>query len=295
MQEYSSSDRQKRNLSTFQSQIPQQQISGNVAPSPVADIGVNLTNRAFRKHWREVVHRSVDANVKTLVLTGVSIPSSRQSLEFAHAWASETGRSNLIVTVGVHPHDAKTFSERTIDDMRQMLLDPLAKAVGECGLDYNRNYSPKHDQLLAFRSQVSLACELAIPMFIHEREAHEDLTMVLDEFDGGQLPPIVIHCFTGTLNEAQVYIECGYFLSFAGTLCKKERGAHLREIIKQIPLERIMLETDAPFMGFVKGRKRSEPADVVNVAQQISETLGIPLQDVCGITMQTTKSFFQID
>jgi TatD DNase family protein len=267
-------------------------ITTPVAPFPLCDIGVNLTNRAFRNHWRNVVARAQDANVRTLVLTGTSVHSSRQSLELAQTWTRESGSQDLFVTVGVHPHDAKTFDDNTLDEMRSMLSDPLAKAVGECGLDFNRNYSPKDAQIHAFRQQVSLACELNIPLFLHEREAHEDLVKVLDEFES--LPPVVIHCFTGLLDEALAYLERGYMLGFTGTICKSQRGAPLREIIRQIPLERIMIETDCPFMGFVKGRKGSEPADVVGVAEQISDVLDIHVKDVCQVTTETTKAFFRI-
>ena len=122
--------------------------------------------------------------------------------------------------------------------MKTMLLSnpSLAKAVGECGLDYNRNYSSRKDQMQAFRAQVALAVELKLPLFLHEREAHDDLISVLDEFqlagdERQQLPPIVVHCFTGTSDEAAEYIQRGYYIGFTGTICKKERGAPLRDIL----------------------------------------------------------------
>jgi TatD DNase family protein len=208
---------------------------------------------------------------------------------------------NLYVTVGVHPHDAKTWNQDSLQAMTEMLQHPLAIAVGECGLDYNRNFSSKSDQLHAFREQVQLACGLKLPLFIHEREAHADLIQVLDEVEelnntneSSSLPPIVIHCFTGSEEEALTYIERGFFLGFTGTICKKDRGAPLRELLPKLPLEKLMVETDAPFMGFKKGRRRSEPADCVDVARKLSETIGQPFDEVCQRTTATALGFFGI-
>ena len=156
--------------------------------------------------------------------------------------------------------------------MKQLLQHPLAVSAGECGLDYNRNFSPRQ-QLFAFRQQVKLAIELRKPLFVHKREAHNDLLKVFDEFDSELLPPIVVHCFTGNKEEVMEYIRRGYYIGFTGTICKKERGAPLRKLLPSIPLEKVMVETDAPFMGFQKGRRGSEPADCTEVARKVSEVM----------------------
>lgn len=140
----------------------------------VVDIGVNLTHQAFQHRWKEVVHESIEAGVDTLILTGTCLKRSRQCLEMAQEWLDETHVPNLYFTVGVHPHDAKTWDDETTESaMKELLLRPLAVAVGECGLDYNRNYSSKEDQRHAFASQVKLACHCKMPLFLHEREAHK--------------------------------------------------------------------------------------------------------------------------
>ena len=136
---------------------------------------------------------------------------------------------------------------------------------------------------------------------MHEREAHEALIQVLDEVvsvaDGSAapLPPIVVHCFTGKEEEALEYIRRGYYIGFTGTICKKERGAPLREILPKLPLERLMVETDAPFMGFKKGRRRSEPADVVDVARQLAESVEKSFHEVCETTTHTATQFFRLE
>jgi len=182
-----------------------------------------------------------------------------------------------------------------MEEMRQMLQHPLAVAVGECGLDYNRNFSTPASQIHAFRQQVKLAIELNKPLFLHEREAHADLIKVLDEFPKEELPPIIVHCFTGTKEEALEYIDRGYYIGFTGTICKKERGAPLRELLPSLPLEKLMVETDAPFMGFKKGRRSSEPADCADVAKKLAETVGVPALTVGDVTTANAMSFFGIE
>ena len=233
-----------------------------------------------------------------ILLTGTSVHGTEESLKLAKTWQDETNSANLFCTVGVHPHDAKTYDKNTSDILKKIILDnPLAVAIGECGLDYNRNFSSKIDQRFAFREQVILACELQKPMFIHEREAHEELIEILDGVASDErytLPPIVIHCFTGTEEEALACIERGYFIGFTGTICKKERGAPLRKFIPKLPLDRIMIETDAPFMGFKKGRRSSEPIDVIDVAKALSEVTNVPFEQVYKITTDNALSFFNI-
>ena len=264
----------------------------------VVDIGVNLTHRAFRKHWRNVVQRAIDAGVTKLILTGTSISGSKECLELCQTWLDETGTKNLFATVGVHPHDAKTWNnEHSYNEMKEMLTShPLAVAVGECGLDFNRNFSTPDDQIHAFREQVKLAVELDMPLFLHEREAHADLIKILDEIEEevDALPPIVVHCFTGIKEEAMEYIARGYYIGFTGTICKKERGVSLRAMLPSIPLEKIMVETDAPFMGFQRGRKSSEPADCIDVARKLAETIDIEFSSVCETTTASALEFFRV-
>lgn len=318
---------------SMQSQRQQTQTQTQTQTQPttttkVIDIGINLTNGAFKKHWKNVVQRAIDEGVEIMILTGTSIKNSQLSLQMAQEWFDETGTANLFVTIGIHPHDAKTWKDddddnddgtndnntnnkneesprilSTLQIMKQMLRHPLAIAVGECGLDYNRNFSTKGQQKHAFRQQVILACELSMPMFVHEREAYDDTIKVLDEVQaqmkssGSTLPPIVIHCFTGTEREALSYIERGYYLGFTGTICKHQRGEPLRALLPKLPPDRLMVETDAPFMGFKKKERRrnSEPADCIDVAKKLSETIGEDFKEVCQLTTSTTISFFRLE
>mmetsp|Transcript_14796 Transcript_14796/g.22412 ORF Transcript_14796/g.22412 Transcript_14796/m.22412 type:complete len:323 (+) Transcript_14796:107-1075(+) len=290
----------------------------------VVDIGVNLTHKSFKSNWRKFVRRAIEAGVETIILTGTSLESSRQCLDMAQQWYEETNQPNLFFTVGVHPHQAKTWSgdniysninddnddernststQSSMEEMRRMLQHPLAVAVGECGLDFNRNFSSKSEQRRAFRYQLTLALELNMPLFLHEREAHEEFIQIIDEQLAEErelrgrdlsLPPAVVHCFTGVKKEALCYIDRGYYIGFTGTICKEERGRTLRDIIPELPLEKLMVETDAPFMGF-KGRKPSEPADCVDVARKLSEVIKVPFSTVCKTTTMNAMECFGIN
>ena len=263
----------------------------------LVDIGINLTHQPIQKHWRDVVQRAIDARVETMLLTGTSIETSKELLAMARTWFEESGTPNLFVTIGVHPHDAKTWDEESADQMEELLEDDFAVAVGECGLDYNRNFSTPEEQKLAFREQLNLACELDLPVFVHEREAHEDLIQIIDKIGAeAELPPLVVHCFTGNEKEAVEYVRRGYYIGFTGTICKAQRGAHLRDLIPKLPLESLMVETDAPFMGFRKGKKRfSEPADVVDIARKLAESRRNTFETLCRVTTKTAREFFRIE
>ena len=295
-----------------QREDPLSSTSTSLTQPMVVDIGINITNKAFRKNWKDVIHRAINAGVYQIILTGTSIESSRESLRLANEWQETEGTPNLCATVGIHPHDAKSWKgASTVEELKELLEDPLAVAVGECGLDYNRNFSSKSEQLFAFREQIKLARDLNYPIFVHEREAHSDLLMVLDEiwpFKTQQqqqvlMPKIVVHCFTGTKEEASTYIQRGYYLGFTGTICKKERGEHLRKLLPSLPLKKVMVETDAPYMGFKqmvkqgsnkKKRRHSEPADCALVVEQLSDSINVPFEEVCRATSQTAMEFFQL-
>jgi Tat protein secretion system quality control protein TatD with DNase activity len=192
--------------------------SSSSSLSSLVDIGINLTHRTFRKNWQDVVQRAMDAGVSRMILTGTSMRTSRESIQLAKTWYNNNDgavkqkkkKKNLFCTVGIHPHDAKSFEakdNKTIREMRSLIQasKSLVVAIGECGIDFDRNYSSRDDQLLAFRQQVLLAIEMQMPLFVHERNAHEDLVRVLDNIQAATaaprrppLPPIVVHCFTGT-------------------------------------------------------------------------------------------------
>jgi len=265
----------------------------------LVDIGANLTKKDFAHDLGAVLSRGHAVGVATVIVTGTSMKESEKGLQMAREYRSQ----GVLSTAGIHPHDAKTFQgEKTILEMKKLLDDPLCVAVGECGLDYNRNFSTPDEQKKCFEAQVALAVELGKPIFVHEREAHEDLVAVLEKFKG-KLPPVVIHCFTGVASEADTYMDLGFYIGLTGTVCMHERGKALREmLLKHIKLDRLMIETDAPFMhpcpkkdkSKGKGRPRCEPCHLPEVVNTIAGVLGLPPLDVAKVTTQNAQLFFGI-
>eukprot|EP00039_Didymoeca_costata_P024392 m.10178 g.10178 ORF g.10178 m.10178 type:complete len:303 (-) comp4215_c0_seq1:197-1105(-) len=285
------------------------------AAAVAVDIGVNILNRQLEKDRDAIMARAHEAGV-AMIMTGTSLKNSRDTVHFCQQYNKKHASPGLTTcTVGVHPHEAKHYNKDTTAELEKLLTgtknDGVAIAVGECGLDYNRNFSSREAQLFAFKSQLSLAIRLKLPLFCHERDAHEDFLSVVDSFNvkkqagGGEaidsstssesLPPLVVHCFTGNESELDAYIARGFYIGLTGTICKFKRGATLRELVKRIPHDRLLIETDAPFMGFVKTRRRSEPEDVLGVASKIAECLGVTKEYVCKATTENASRFFNLD
>ncbi|KAE9352008.1 hypothetical protein PF008_g5675 [Phytophthora fragariae] len=274
-----------------------------MAGRKLVDIGANLTSGQFRRDLPQVLRRAKLAGVDTMVITGTSVSGSHRAVQLARQHAAASGVA-LFTTTGVHPHDAKSFDERsTIEEMRTLITGKdgdLVVAVGECGLDFNRDYSPRDAQVKAFRAQVALACELKMPLFVHEREAHEALVEVLNPFaESGTLPPTIVHCFTGKENEMQQYLRMGLYIGLTGFVCMEPRGLAVRNMVAKIPLDRLMIETDAPFMypystGRQKKRARCEPKDLTAVVQTIASCYGITEDEVARATTENANMFFRL-
>eukprot|EP00468_Gymnochlora_sp_CCMP2014_P011348 CAMPEP_0167745566 /NCGR_PEP_ID=MMETSP0110_2-20121227/3220_1 /TAXON_ID=629695 /ORGANISM="Gymnochlora sp., Strain CCMP2014" /LENGTH=305 /DNA_ID=CAMNT_0007630217 /DNA_START=505 /DNA_END=1422 /DNA_ORIENTATION=- len=261
----------------------------------LVDIGINVYDSS-ETQIKEMLSRANEANVPFMLLTGTSMKVCSKMIKLA-----EKHRSSFRCTVGVHPHHAKEFKESSIKDLRALAKSSkMVCAIGECGLDFNRNFSKKEEQLFAFREQVKLAIELKMPMFVHERDAHEDLVKVLSEFEG-KLPPVCIHCFTGSAKEAKRYIKDGYYIGITGFVAKKKRGAELREIVSSgyIPLKRLMIETDSPYMcpddkrckRFMRG---NEPCTLPIVAETLAGCYNVSFADFGKTTTETTRTFFSL-
>ncbi|MGE3725533.1 MAG: TatD family hydrolase [Candidatus Sericytochromatia bacterium] len=259
----------------------------------LVDIGLNLTHRRFDADREAVLERALASGVQQMVLTGTCARSSREASEYA---ALHPGV--LYNTVGIHPHDTERATSQDVQTLRELAQRPEVVAIGECGLDFNRDFSPRDVPQRVFAEQVKLACELQMPLFLHEREAQAALLAVLDSF-GAQLPPVVVHCFTGSEAELQVYLERGYFIGITGWICDERRGQHLLEIVSQIPLSRLMLETDAPFLTPRDLRPkpksgRNEPAFLPHILQTVARAYGLSAEEVATATTATAKAFFKL-
>lgn len=206
------------------------------------DIGVNLTGKAFQHDQSALIDRALAAGVKQMLVTGTSLQHSEMAIELCHR-----NHGILYATVGVHPHHASEWNERVAHQIYNLLDHGAVRAIGECGLDYNRNFSPAEAQRHCFEAQLELAADKQLPVFLHQRDAHDDFVAILsrwcDKLSGG-----VVHCFTGTADQAQGYLDLGLQIGITGWLCDERRGHDLQQAVKQIPLQRMMLESDAPYL-----------------------------------------------
>ncbi|HET7923152.1 MAG TPA: TatD family hydrolase [Gammaproteobacteria bacterium] len=258
----------------------------------LVDIGANLTHDSFDRDRPEVIARARAAGVCHMVVTGADADSSA-----AAAALCESHPGLLSSTAGVHPHHARDYdAERTPARLRALLSRPDTVAVGECGLDYFRNFSPQADQLRAFESQLDLAIETGKPVFLHQRDAHADFTALLRRFRN-RLGACVVHCFTGDKRELHDYLDLDLHIGITGWLCDERRGGHLRELVKHIPAERLMLETDAPYLlprdlKPVPKDRRNEPANLPHILRVLAVCRAQPAEQLAIETTHTAREFF---
>uniref|UniRef100_A0AC34FR03 Uncharacterized protein n=1 Tax=Panagrolaimus sp. ES5 TaxID=591445 RepID=A0AC34FR03_9BILA len=230
----------------------------SIVPYELIDIGANLGHPSYKNDLNDVLERAKKAGLSKIMITGTSEELSQEAAKLVSKYPGF-----LYFTAGVHPHDAKDFKSSTLETLRSLASNPQCVAIGECGLDFNRNFSPQDIQKEVFEKQVALAVELQKPLFIHEREAFKDMYAILGKHEN--LPKAVIHCFTGTAEEARKYIEKGYFIGLTGFLWKDKSEDGVKYALKNkiIPLERLLLETDAPYM-YPKVNDKKIPAEIRN-------------------------------
>jgi len=290
----------------------------------IVDIGVNLAHRSFQADRKQIVERAFAVGVRTMVITGTSVVGSQEGVRIAREYPGQ-----LFVTAGVHPHDSRNCTEATISKLRRLATHREVVAIGECGLDFNRDFSPRPQQEKWYGAQVALAEELQKPLFLHERDARQRFCEILAAVR--KIVPAVLHCFTGTREELKIYLDMGLHLGITGWICDERRGTHLRELVREIPLDRLtrmfhtgrarrglralpyslspfqsecetcglMIETDAPFlvprtMPTKPKDGRNEPAFLPYVLQAVADCLGKPVPAVAEATTKTAREFFRL-
>jgi TatD DNase family protein len=210
-----------------------------VSPVPIVDIGINLTHKRFQSDMKDLIKRAYDNNVTRLIITGTSEVHSKLALELIGK--HKDSPCQLYFTAGVHPHEARDCNKDTIQNLEKLAFDPNCVAIGECGLDFDRKFSTIEDQEYWFEEQVKLAVKLKKPLFLHERSAHKSFVKILSKYKEVKA---CVHCFTGTIEELDVYNSLGYYIGITGCVNKEdERGMALAKIVKHIPLNRLMIET----------------------------------------------------
>jgi TatD DNase family protein len=269
--------------------------TGATAVSPaLVDIGINLTHDSYDSDRDAVMARAAAAGVVQMVVTGASAAGSRSAVALAHAHPGV-----LYATTGVHPHHATELTDELARELEGLAHKPEVVAVGECGLDYFRDFSPREVQRAAFARQLEIAARVGKPLFLHQRDAHEDFVAILREHERALTAGAVAHCFTGQANELEDYLRMGLYIGITGWICDERRGMHLLPLMRRIPADKLMIETDGPYLlprdlRPKPSSRRNEPAYLPHIAASIARARGESLEQLAAATTATARRFFRL-
>jgi TatD DNase family protein len=257
----------------------------------LVDIGINLAHDSFDHDRSDVIRRAADAGVTRMVITGSSIASTRTAIDLVR---SDPARFRC--TAGIHPHHAAAADAAHLADLAALAEQPEVAAVGECGLDYFRNFSPRDAQLDAFRAQLDLAVKVRKPVFLHQRDAHDDFVAILRDYRP-RLVGGVAHCFTAGAAEARAYLDLGLYIGITGWICDERRGLHLREVVGGLPSQRLLIETDAPYLlprdlNPKPPGRRNEPMYLPHVLATLAAARGATAAELAAITTRNALTLF---
>lgn len=260
-------------------------------PPALVDIGINLAHASYDRDRAEVIARAEAAGVVAMIVTGSTLADSARALALCREWPGL-----LRATAGVHPHHASGFRESDRAALADLYADPMTVAAGECGLDYYRNYSPPAEQRRAFAWQLDLAARHALPVFLHQREAHADFMAMLRE-QPELLKRALLHCFTGDAAELDDCLQAGLAIGVTGWICDERRGQALRAAVGRIPDDRLMLETDGPYLlprtlNPKPAHRRNEPMYLPVILEAVAACRGQPPDHVALQTTANARTFF---
>ena len=258
------------------------------------DIGVNLTNPSFDGKHHAVLERAYAAGVAQLVLTGTSVEGSEQALQLCRE-LDENG-DRLFTTAGIHPHSASDWNGDSAQRLRALLKESNVRAVGECGLDFNRDFSPRTQQEKVLEEHLAMAVDLQLPVFLHERDANQRLLEILRNYRD-HLPAAVVHCFTGEKRALFSYLDLDLHIGITGWICDERRGTHLHPLVRDIPRGRLMLESDAPYLLPRTLRPkpkngRNEPGYLPEVLREVAVHREESEHDLAAHTTACARAFF---
>jgi len=254
------------------------------------DSHCHIDDPCFDDDLEPMLHRAEEAEVKAMMIAGVNLGTTRKALDIAR------NRSNIFTAVGIHPHDAMECSPGAIETLKLLAKNPCVRAWGEIGLDFNRMHSPVKVQEKAFEAQMAAADELGLPMIFHERDSMGRFLGMVKSFNFKEARGVV-HCFSGTRTEMVSYLDLGFHIGITGILTIKERGAGLRELAKLIPKDRILIETDAPYLTPAPHKnkvRRNEPAFVRSVMERLAETRSEDIESLSETIWNNTCNLFNV-
>ncbi|KDR94254.1 TatD DNase family protein [Peptoclostridium litorale DSM 5388] len=252
------------------------------------DTHAHITDEKFDSDRQEILKAIEESKVEYVVNPAVDIPSSVQAIKLAKE------NSFVYAAVGVHPHEAKDFDEDSIDVLRELAKSQKVVAIGEIGLDYYYDFSPRDIQKKFFRMQIELANELNLPIIVHDRDAHADTMEIIKKFKKAETG-CVLHCYSGSAEMAMEYVKMGCYISIAGPVTFKNNKKG-EAVVREVPIERLLIETDSPYLTPHPYRgKRNDPTKVEYVADKIAQIKGMSYEKACDITTENAKNFFGID
>ncbi|NQY33937.1 MAG: TatD family hydrolase [Alteromonadaceae bacterium] len=258
------------------------------------DIGINLTNKRFDKDRDALIERAKSVGISSMLVTGTNVIESQKADLLCQQYPTY-----LYSTAGVHPHDADHVASDYLDQLTTLASKNNVVAIGECGLDFNRNFSSPAQQERVFCEQISLAAALNLPLFLHQRDAFEPWIQYLEPYID-KVPAMVSHCFTGNREELDRCLVAGMYIGITGWICDERRGQELREIVKHIPLNRLMIETDAPYLTprTIRPRpksSRNEPSYLPYIVQALVQCTEYSEQDIIEQSSANAAKVFSME
>lgn len=258
------------------------------------DTCCNLSHPDFHQRERHIIERALAAGVVNIIAPASCVADSYKTIALADE------HQEVYATAGVHPHLARRWDEHSYTALKNLVQHKKLVAIGETGLDYCRNYSPAEQQIIAFEQQIQLAIDSKLPLLMHQRDAHDDFIRLL-RARRTQLQAAVVHCFTGQRRELFDYLDLDLHIGITGWFCDERRGSHLHVLIKDIPKDKLMLETDAPYLRprhlkkARRGEVSNEPALLPHIAEEVATCLQLPLEQLAQETTATAQNFYGLE
>jgi len=258
----------------------------------VADIACNFTNERFDKDLDEVINRAITNKITKFGLICSRLSDLDRLLEIYNQYSKD-----MFFTIGVHPHHANEINDEYLKNLKEAVINNNPHAIGETGLDFFRNLSTYDEQIYAFEEQIKIAIDTNKPLFLHQRDSHDDFIKILREYSS-DINKAVVHCFTGTQEQLEDYLELDCYIGVTGWICDEKRNVELRKTIKNIPLEKLMIETDCPYLipknlPNKPKNNRNEPINLNHIVNEIAVLMEIDIESLRNQTFKNTINYFK--
>ena len=258
----------------------------------VADIACNFTSERFDKDLDEVINRAITNKITKFGLICSRFNDIDKLLEIYNKYSKD-----MFFTIGVHPHHANEINDKYLKNLKEAVTKNNPDAIGETGLDFFRNLSTYDEQIYAFEEQIKIAVDTNKPLFLHQRDSHDDFIKILRQYSS-DISKAVVHCFTGTQEQLEDYLELDFYIGVTGWICDEKRNVELRKTIKNIPLEKLMIETDCPYLipknlSKKPQNNRNEPSNLNHIVNEIAILMGIDIDILRKETFKNTINYFK--